>query len=155
MGYEDNDIDEYIAQLPNDRKEAMARLREIIKGSLTEGFEEVMQYGMITYAVPHSIYPSGYHVNPKDPLPFLSIASQKNHIAFYHLGIYMFPEILKWVQEQYPKYVKTKLDIGKACIRFKNTKTIPFDLIEELCRKITVKDFIEGYEKSLSKAKSK
>ncbi|WP_461205250.1 DUF1801 domain-containing protein [Clostridium sp. DL1XJH146] len=147
MKYEAKNIDEYIAQLPQDRQVVLSNLREVIKANLPNGFQEEMQYGMVSYVVPHSIYPEGYHVNPKEPLPFLAIASQKNHIAIYHMGIYSFPEILEWFIEEYPKHVKTKLDMGKSCIRFKNIKTIPYELIGELCRKIDVGQYIAKYKK--------
>ncbi len=132
MRYQSNSVEEYMAQLPEYKKEVISKLKDILKRSMPEGFVEVVQYDMIGYVVPHSIYAKGYHVNPTEPLPFLAIASQKDHIAIYHLGIYMFPEILKWFQQQYPKYVKTKLDIGKSCLRLKNIKTIPYELIEDL-----------------------
>lgn len=153
MEYIANNPEEYIAQIPDERKNAMVKLRKIIKENLPAGFVETMQYGMIGYVVPHSIYPSGYHVNPKEPLPFMGIASQKNHIALYHLGIYMFPDILKWFTEEYPKYVITKLDIGKSCIRFKNVNHIPFDLIAELCKKISLEDYVKKYEQSIEMKK--
>ena len=142
---------EYIAELPEDRKEVMQNLREIILKNLPKGFEEIMQYGMISYVVPHSKYPAGYHCKPADPLPFLSIASQKNHFAFYHMGIYSDPELLKWFTEEYPKHANGKLDMGKSCIRFKNPKNIPFDLLGQLTTKITVDDWIETYERVLKK----
>ena len=142
---------EYIAELPEDRKEVMQNLREIILKNLPKGFEEIMQYGMISYVVPHSKYPAGYHCKPSDPLPFLSIASQKNHFAFYHMGIYSAPELLKWFTEEYPKHANGKLDMGKSCIRFKNPKNIPFDLLGQLTTKITVDDWIETYERVLKK----
>lgn len=103
---------------------------------------------MLSYVVPYRIYPKGYHVN-KQPLPFISIASQKNHIAFYHMGVYMFPEVLSWFVEEYPKYVSTKLDMGKGCIRFKNPKNIPFGLIKQLCNKINVYNYVRKYEKMI------
>jgi len=145
MKYDANSPEEYIGQLPEDRKKAIERLRTTIKANLPNGFEETMSYGMIGYVVPHSIYPSGYHVNPKEPLPFISIASQKNYIALYHMGMYSFPDILEWFQEEYPKYVKTKLDMGKGCIRFKKIEKIPYDLIAVLCRKITMEDYLMKY----------
>jgi hypothetical protein len=111
-----------------------------------------MGSGMITYVVPHNIYPQGYHVNPAEPLPFIGIASQKNYIAFYHMGIYIYPHILSWFQDEYPKYVKTKLDMGKSCIRFKKVENIPYELIAELCRKITVEDYCKIYELELKKS---
>ncbi len=142
---------QYIAELPEDRKEVMQQLRETVKKNLPKGFEEAMQYGMISYVVPHSIYPDGYHCKPADALPFLSIASQKNHIAFYHMGVYSKPELLKWFTEEYPKHANGKLDMGKSCIRFKNPKNIPFDLLGELTTKISVAEWIEMYEKAFRK----
>ncbi|BBH22373.1 hypothetical protein Back11_37180 [Paenibacillus baekrokdamisoli] len=155
MKYEANSPEGYISQLPEDRQEAMERLRTTIKGNLPEGFEETIAYGMIGYVVPHRIYPSGYHANPKEPLPFMSIASQKNFIALYHMGIYGSPAILAWFQEEYPKHVTTKLDMGKGCIRFKKIASIPYDLIAELCRKITVEDYLKKYVFEVGKMSKK
>jgi len=138
--------EEYISQLPEDRAEAVQRLRKTIQNNLPPGFEETMSYGMIGYVLPFSLYPPGYHVNPKEPVPFMSIASQKNYIAFYHLGIESFPEILNWFQEEYPKHVNTKLDMGKSCIRFKNVRKIPYDRVAELCQKISPEDYLKTYE---------
>lgn len=149
MEYDARTPEEYIDMLPEDRKQTVERLRSVIRESLPPGFEEVIQYGMIGYVVPHSIYPKGYHVNPEDPLPFLGVASQKNHVALYHMGIYSYPDVMEWFKDEYPKFVKTKLDMGKSCIRFKNVNTIPYDLIAELCKKITVEDYIDKYEQSL------
>ena len=143
--------DQYIVELPEDRKKAMQKLRETISKNIPKGFEETMQYGMMGYVVPHSIYPAGYHCTPTDPLPFLGIASQKNHIGFYHMGLYSDPKLLQWFTEEYPKHAKGKLDMGKSCIRFKNPKNIPFDLLGELTTKMTVKDWIETYERVLRK----
>ena len=151
MTYPANTPEEYIAQVPENRKQAMALLRCAVKENLPAGFEETMQYGMIGYVVPHSIYPAGYHVNPKDPLPFMGLASQKNHVALYHMGLYTFPDILNWFTAEYPRHVKTKLDIGKGCIRFKNVNTIPYELVAELCRKISLEDYIVKYEMSVKK----
>ena len=138
--------DQYIAELPEDRKEIMQKLRETVKTNLPKGFEETMQYGMLGYVVPHSIYPDGYHCNPKDALPFMALASQKNHIGFYHMGIYSDPELMKWFTEEYPKHASNKLDMGKSCIRFKNPKNIPFELLGELTTKVSVDEWIAKYE---------
>lgn len=146
-----NDVkspNEYIEQLPDDRKEPIIKLREIIKKSFKDDVEEVISYGMLSYVIPYRIYPKGYHVD-KQPLPFISIASQKNHIAFYHMGIYMFPDVLSWFVDEYPKYVSTKLDMGKGCIRFKNPKNIPYNLIKQLCKRITVNDYVELYNRKV------
>ena len=139
-------VNEYIAALPSDRKEAIANLRNIILKNIPEGFEEKMSYGMIGYVVPHAIFPDGYHCDPKLPLPFLNIASQKNFIALYHMGIYVDKKLYDWFVAEYPKHAKTKLDMGKSCIRFKKIDDIPYLLIEELVRKITVKDWISLYQ---------
>lgn len=149
MKYDVNTIDEYISVLPENRRVAVEKLRNIIIANLPEGFVEQMSYGMIGYVVPLSIYPKGYHVKKNEPLPFLSIASQKNHIALYHLGMYMDKAVETWFAKEYDKQVATKLDMGKSCIRFKNTDTIPYKLIAELCKKITVEDYIKIYEKTL------
>lgn len=145
--------EEYIESLPEDRKEIIKEIRSAVKDNLPEGFEETTEYGMITYYVPHSIYPAGYHVNPKDPLPFMAIASQKNHIAVYHMGIYMDNELLSWFIEEYEKAVPTKLDMGKSCIRFKNTRKVPVELIGQLSSRLTTKEYIELYEASIKATK--
>jgi hypothetical protein len=112
-----------------------------------------MNYGMIGYCVPHSIYPKGYHCKPEQPLPFAFIASQKNFIAFHHMGLYGSPELLKWFVTEYPKHSTAKLDMGKGCVRFKKMDMIPFKLIGELMKKISVKDWINLYEKNFLKTK--
>ena len=143
--------EQYLSELPEDRKEAMLRLRNAIKENLPQGFEEVISYGMLGYVVPHSIYPSGYHCDPKLPLPFINLASQKNFIALYHMGIYANKNLESWFVSEYPKHVKTKLDMGKSCIRFKKMEDIPFDLIGELAAKVSVEDWISNYEKAYRK----
>lgn len=149
MKIEAKSPEEYIAQLPEERQEAIRKLREIINENLPKGFSEEMNYGMIGYVVPHDLYPKGYHCNPNEPLPFISIASQKNHIGFYHMGIYANKSLLDWFVSEFPKYSKLKLDMGKSCIRFRNPKKIPFELIAELCQKMTPEDWIETYERQL------
>lgn len=139
-------IEEYIDQISEDRQESFQKLRKIIVENIPKGFEETLSYGMVGYVVPHSLYPSGYHCDPKLPLPFLALASQKNFIALYHMGIYAKPDLLKWFVEEFPKHSKAKLDMGKSCIRFKKPDQIPFDLIQELVKKITVEDWINTYE---------
>jgi uncharacterized protein YdhG (YjbR/CyaY superfamily) len=141
----------YIADAPKERQSALNKLRATIKENLPKGFEEGMQYGMIGYYVPHTIFPEGYHCNPKEPLPFMSFASQKNSINLYHSGIYAVPEIHEWFVAEYPKYCKRKLDMGKSCVRFKNPEDIPFDLIAELCNKLTVNEWISIYNTALKK----
>jgi hypothetical protein len=148
-----NTVDEYIASLPEDRQQAITQLRSVIKKQLPKGFEEQMNYGMIGYVVPHSQYPAGYHCNPKDPLPFLNIASQKNFIAVYHMGIYANPALLQWFTEAHAKASPKKLDMGKSCIRYKKTQDIPYALIGELAAKTTVKEWIACYESVLKQNK--
>ena len=143
--------EQYLSELPEDRKEAMLKLRNAIKENLPQGFEEVISYGMLGYVVPHSIYPSGYHCDPKLPLPFINLASQKNFIALYHMGIYANKNLESWFVSEYPKHVKTKLDMGKSCIRFKKMEDIPFDFIGELAAKVSVEDWILNYEKAFRK----
>ena len=151
MQYKANTPEDYINQVPEERKEALKNLRNIIKKSLPKGFEEGIQYGMIGYYVPHSIYPDGYHCTPSEPLPFMSFASQKNSVNLYQSGIYAVPKINEWFVNEYPKHCKRKLDMGKSCIRFKNVDEIPLDLIAELCTKMTVDEWITVYEKALKK----
>ena len=137
---------EYFENLPTDRQEPLNKLRTYILDNLPSGFEEQITYGMVSYVIPHSIYPAGYHCDSKQPLPFISIASQKNFIALYHMGMYAMPTLEKWFTEEYQKLSKTKLDMGKSCIRFKKPDQIPFNLISELCRKVTVPEWIQVYE---------
>lgn len=151
MTIDANTPDEYISKLPEDRKLAVSKLRETVKASLPEGFQECISYKMIGYVVPHSLYVPGYHCDPKLPLPFVNIASQKNFVALYHSGIYADKKLLDWFVGEYPKHVKTKLDMGKSCIRFKKMENIPYELIAELCQKITPKAWIELYEKNIKR----
>ncbi len=146
-------IEEYLREIPDTRKLAFNKLRETIIQNIPKGFEECMSYGMIGYVVPFSIYPSGYHCDPKLPLPFINIASQKNFIALYHMGIYANPEILNWFTNEYPKHSKQKLDMGKSCMRFKNPDLIPFELIGLLLKKMSVNDWIALYEFQYKKIK--
>lgn len=140
---------QYLDQLPEDRKQTMDRLRKTILDNLPKGFEEGMSYGMIGYVVPHNLYPSGYHCDPKLPLPFISLASQKNFIALYHMGIYASPALYDWFVAEYPKHAKYKLDMGKSCIRFKKPEDIPYELIGQLVSKMTVNEWIATYESQL------
>jgi len=143
--------EQYLNELPEDRKEGMRKLRDVIAANIPTGFQEGMGYGMPGWDVPHSIYPSGYHCDPKQPLPFVGYASQKNNISFYHMGLYSDPELLKWFVSEYPKHSSRKLDMGKSCVRFKKTEHIPYELIGELMTKMTPQDWIERYEKELKR----
>ena len=145
MKIEAQSVQEYLENLPEERKEPIEKLRKVISENLPNGFEEQLSYGMIGYVVPKSIYPKGYHCTPELPLPFLSIASQKNSINLYHMGIYADEKLLNWFQEEFPKHSKKKLDMGKSCMRFKKPEDIPYELIGELARKMTPQDWIEMY----------
>jgi len=151
MKIEANTPEEYIRQLPEERQKAIIKLRNTILENLPKGFEETMMYGMIGYVVPKSIYPAGYHVNPDLPLPFISIASQKNHIALYHSGVYTSGELMEWFTGEYPKFSGTRLDMGKSCIRFRNAENIPFSLIASLVSKLSVDDWIKLYENTVKR----
>ncbi|MEM8507142.1 MAG: DUF1801 domain-containing protein [Bacteroidota bacterium] len=144
-------VDEYIEKVPEDRKIAISKLRQTIKSNLPPGFEECINYKMIGFVVPHSIYSSGYHCDPKLPLPFINLASQKNYVALYHSGLYANTTLLDWFVSEYPKYATTKLDMGKSCIRFKKIEDIPYDLIAALSKKMTVNDWINLYEKNVKR----
>ncbi len=144
-------VDQYLAELPADRKKAVTELRKVIRKNLPKGFREGMGYGMAGYSVPHSSYPAGYHCDPKQPLPFMGFASQKNFIAVYSMAVYADPKLLKWFTEEYAKAGVGKLDMGKSCIRFKNPEKIPYKLIGELASKITPEEWIALYEKNLKR----
>ena len=151
MNLQATSVTDYLSKVPEERQEAFNKLRDTIIANLPDGFSEELSYGMIGYVVPKSTYPAGYHCDPKLPLPFLSIANQKNFIAVYHMGIYANPELMDWFVAEYPKHVKTKLDMGKSCIRFKKMETIPFDLIGELVSKMTAEQWIEIYEANVKR----
>lgn len=150
MQYEVSNIEEYFESIPDDRKESIKNLYTLIKENLPKGFEERINYGHIGFVVPHSLYPKGYHCDPTSPLPFIGIASQKNFIALYHMGIYADNKLYDWFTEEYSK---RKLDMGKSCIRFKKMDEIPYDLIKQLVTKITLKQWIELYESSFNSQK--
>ncbi|SDM16957.1 DUF1801 domain-containing protein [Chryseobacterium taihuense] len=144
-------IEDYVSKLPEERQEVFKKLFDTINNNLPEGFEENISYGMIGWGVPLGKYPAGYHCTPGSPLPFISVASQKNFIAVYHMGMYAKPELLNWFTEEFPKHSKRKLDMGKSCIRFKKMDEIPFELIAELSKKMTVDEWIRLYEANYKK----
>jgi uncharacterized protein DUF1801 len=145
--------EEYIKELPKERKEVISKIRDVINRNLPKGFEEGMNYNMIGFYVPHSVYPDGYHCSPELPLPFMNLASQKNFIAVYNIGIYAKKEILDWFIKEYPKHCRYKLDMGKSCIRFKKMDDIPYKLIGELASKMSAKEWINIYEANIKKKK--
>jgi hypothetical protein len=143
------EITQYLELLPTDRQEALTKLITLAESNLPNGFEAIIQYKMPSFVVPKSIYPAGYHCTPAEPLPFISFASQKNFIAIYHMGLYSLPELYEWFVNEYPKHCKSKLDMGKSCIRFKKTHEIPFELLGELFTKMSPNQWVELYESKL------
>lgn len=144
-------VENYIEQLPEDRATPIRKLRQSILANLANGFEEEMSYGMLGYVVPHKVYPDGYHCDPKKPLPFMNLASQKNFIAVHHMGMFADKALLDWFVSEYPKHCKYKLDMGKSCVRFKKMEDIPYELIGELCSKMSIEQWIETYESAFKK----
>ncbi|MBK0368460.1 DUF1801 domain-containing protein [Flavobacterium agrisoli] len=151
MKYNATSVSEYIAQIPEDKKESVIQLRKVILDYIPKGFKEELSYGMIGYVVPHELYPDGYHCNPKLPLPFVSLAAQKNFISLYHMGLYTDSELLNWFSAEYPKHSPYKLDMGKCCVRFKKPEAIPFELIQQLIQKISPEEYIEIYKRMIKK----
>lgn len=144
-------VEEYISKIPEERQDAFRKIFSKITGNLPEGFEQGLSYGMVGWQVPLKIYPAGYHCTPGSALPFMSLASQKNFIALYHMGMYAKPELLDWFVAEFPKHSKRKLDMGKSCVRFKKMDDIPFELIAELSKKMTVDEWISIYESNFKK----
>lgn len=154
MTIQANTPEEYIIQIEDaSKKEAIISLRKIIQTNIPDGYEEGMSYHMIGYYIPHGLYPAGYHCDPKLPLPFVSIAAQKNFVAVYHMGVYSDPTLLEWFVTEHAKRSSKKLDMGKSCIRYKNTEHIPYDLIGELMTKISAQDWIDTYESHIKPKK--
>ncbi|BBM85822.1 DUF1801 domain-containing protein [Candidatus Uabimicrobium amorphum] len=150
---ENKAVQKYLASLPKDRQEPVTKLRQAVIDNLPEGFAEIMGSVGLGYVVPHSLYPEGYHCDPKEPLPFMNIASRKGFVAFYHMGVYADKKLYEWFVKEYPKHCSRKLDMGKSCIRFKKMDEIPYALIGKLVKKISVKKWIAQYEKELKKSK--
>lgn len=146
-----NTVEDILANVPADRAEAFRKLHDVIVENLPAGFEAAISYGGLGYVVPHSVYPAGYHCKPDEPLPFAGIASQKNSINLYHMGIYSDPALLQWFVEEYPKHSRQKLDMGKSCIRFKKFDQIPYALIGELMTKMSVEYWVNFYEAQMKK----
>jgi hypothetical protein len=151
MTIEAETVKEYIDAIPEERKEAFKKLWTVIKTKIPEGFEECLSYGLPTFGVPHSIYPDGYHCKPDEPLPFISLANQKNYLGFYHSGMYVDEELSNWFKEKYTALNIGKLDMGKSCVRLKKIDKIPYDLIGELCTKISVQEWIKIYESKMKR----
>lgn len=144
-------VEEILANIPEERKVAFYKLHQTIVDHLPAGFEPGISYGGLGYVIPHRLYPAGYHCKPTEPLPFASLASQKNSINFYHMGIYSDPALMDWFLAEYPKHCSQKLDMGKSCIRFKKPEHIPNELIGQLMQKMTAEQWIALYEQILKK----
>lgn len=147
MQSEAETIEEYLQELPEDRREVVSKIREVILENIDPVFEECMNYGMIGYVVPHSVYPAGYHCDPKLPLPFMNLASQKRSVNLYNSCLYE-SNLLEWWKGSWDAGAFGRLDMGKCCIRFKKLDRIPYSLIGELAGKTTASEWIEIYEKS-------
>jgi len=144
---------QYLDALPEDRKVPVEKLRQQILNNLPVGVKEAMNYGMLGYVIPHAVYPDGYHCDPKLPLPFMNLASQKNFVAVYSMVLYAKPDLMDWFVSEYAKQCKYKIDMGKSCIRFKKMNDIPFELIGELTAKVDAEEWIGIYESSIKKQK--
>ena len=141
----------YINSLESDRKKTITQLINVIEQNIPKGFEKTMNYGMPSFVIPHSIYPDGYHCDNKLPLPFISISNLKSSISLHHMGLYANSELLDWFKSEYPEHSKTKLDIGKGCIKFKKINDIPYKLIGVLSKRMTVKNWIDTYEQNIKR----
>ena len=144
-------IEKYLNSLPKDRQESVQKIINVVEDNIPLGYVKIMNYHMPSFVIPHSIYPAGYHVTPVLPLPFIGVASQKNHIGFYHMGLYAHFKLLDWFISEYPKYCKSKLDMGKSCVRFKKMDDIPYELVGRLSTKMTTQDWISIYEKNIKR----
>lgn len=144
----------YLAALPEDRRAALTKVRAVIKKNLPKGYEEGIQYGMIGYYVPHSIYPAGYHANPKEPLPFVHLASQKGHMAVYLMCVYGDQKLATWFAEAYAKTGK-RLDFGKSCLRFKKLEDLAVDVIGQVIAKVPVAEYVKRHEMVISTKRPK
>ena len=151
MKIEANSVEDYLNQVPEERSLSFRKLHETISQNLPPGFQEQLSYGMIGWSIPLETYPAGYHCTPNTPLPFINLASQRNFIALYHMGIYAEPDLVNWFVAEYPKNCSRKLDMGKSCIRFKKPEDIPFELVADLCKKTTPQDWITLYEREFIK----
>jgi Domain of unknown function (DU1801) len=147
-------VAEYLAELPEDRRKAIETVRQVVLKNLDSHYEEGMQYGMIGYYVPHRVYPAGYHCDPKQPLPFASLGSQKNHMALYLMCIYGDTNQSNWFQEAWAKTGK-KLDMGKSCVRFKRVEDLALDVIGEAIKRVPAKKYIAHCEAAIKSSKDR
>ena len=144
-------VKDYINLLESDRGKIVTQLINVIEQNIPKGFEKVMNYGMPSFVVPHSVYPDGYHCDKSLPLPFIGVSNLKSSISLHHMGLYADPELLNCFKSEYPKHSNTKLDMGKSCIRFKKFNEIPYKLIGTLSTKMTVKNWINTYEQNIKR----
>lgn len=145
----DSKIQAYLEDLPDDQKKTVSALRKTINKNLPKGFKESIGMGMIIWSVPHSSYPAGYHCDPSKPLMLMGLSATKGGISLHHLGLYGSTPLLEWFRSEWPKYSTKKLDMGKACIRFKKAEDVPLGLIRELATKLTPQAWVEQYERAL------
>lgn len=146
-------VDEYLAELPEDRRQAISTVRDEILKNLPQGYEEQMIYGMIGYVVPFSLWPAGYHCDPKLPLTYAALASQKQHMAVYLMNIYMTNDSESWFISEYKKTGK-RMDIGKSCVRFKKLEHLPVELIGQAIARTSVQDYLDIYQQNLAEAEA-
>ena len=147
-------VQEYLKALPEDRRQAVQAVRRAVNAGLPKGYEEGIQYGMIGWFVPHSVFPDGYHCDPKQPLPFASLASQKNHLSLYLTCVYGDEKHRAWFEKAWAKSGR-KLNMGKSCVRFKKAEDVPLDVVTEAIRRVPVKDFVAHYTSVLASAGGK
>jgi hypothetical protein len=147
-------VEQYLAELPDDRRQALQAVRRAILDNLPPGYEEGMQYGMIGYYVPHSVYPAGYHCDPKQPLPFAALASQKNHMSVYLMCVYGDTEHEAWFREAWLKTGK-KLNMGKSCVRFRKIEDVPLEVVGESIRRVSTEKLIEFYDSARAERRVK
>jgi len=147
-------VDEYLKGLPADRREAISAVRRIILANLPDGYQECISYGMIGYVVPHSIYPKGYPCNPKLPLPFANLGSQKNHMALHLMSVYGDSKTEQWFRKSWEAAGK-KLDMGKACVRFKRLEDVPLEVVGQVFARTPVADYIARIESVRSSTSAK
>lgn len=146
-------VAQYLAALPDDRRKTLDAVRRVIRKNLDKNFEEGIQYGMIGYYVPHRVYPPGYHCDPKQPLPYVALASQKNYMSLYLMCIYGHDELRDSFEAAWAKSGK-KLDMGKSCIRFKKLDDLALDVIGQAIKKTPAKKFVAHYEATMARLKA-
>lgn len=143
-------VKEYIDTLPVDRKKVVSEIRKVINKNIPKGFRESVASNMIMWSVPHTAYPPGYHCDPSKPLMLMCLSATKGGISLHHMGLYGSGPLLNWFQGEWPKHSARKIDMGKACVRFKKLEDVPLDLIGELVTKLSPQKWVEVYERALN-----